>query len=247
VTARVLWRGDCRVLLTGEDRALPSPLEREVNDLWTAACAQRPGLFNGRMLSAAAIAGNVLRVRATEYRRFFAQRERPSLRGELQVIPVGVCGLVATSDGRWLLGQRGASVTQYPLHVEAVPSGSLDERAFAGRPPTEGLQLEPMQCLMAELEEEAGIVKDAIAAVTPLGLLVDEEEATQDIAFLIETRHSGRELEARLSSQRSGAEYKWVRALPASEVELLLHQPRTVPTSRLLWALVNERNGVNDA
>jgi hypothetical protein len=242
VTIDCLHLGSCQVVWSPQEQpvGLPVELETAVAAAWAGAMAQRPGLFNGVLLSAVADSSGTLQVRQAEYRHFVAQRRRPELATRLQVNPVAVSGLVVTNDDRWIFGRRGEAVTQYPLHVESVPSGTLDERALAGQAPRPGLVLDPMICLMAELSEEAGIGSDDVADVQPVGLFLDVEERTYDIAYLLRLRRSAAEISACLAAAE-GPEYHQLRALHRDEVTVAMAQTAVVPTTRLIWETLQRK------
>jgi hypothetical protein len=238
VTVEVLHEGECRLVLSPLDElaAVPAELEAVIAAVWERECARRPGLFNGVLLSAVELSGDTLRVRLSEYRQFLAQRSQVELADRLGINPVAVSGLVVTSDDRWLFGRRGSGVTQYPLHFEAVPSGALDERAFAGSIPTPGLVLDPIKCLLNELYEEAGIDVAAVADVRPVGLFLDVEERTYDLAYVVRLARSGAELRGQLSAHSH--EYHALETLHTDEVGAVMSGRQVVPTTKRLWQTV---------
>jgi hypothetical protein len=239
VSVELLHRGACEVVLAPalDAAALSGEVEASIAEAWDAACVRRPGLFDGPLLSAVKLSGDRLFVRPSQYRHFVAQRNQPDLVRHLNVSPVAVSGLVITRDGRWLFGQRGADVTQYPLHLEAVPSGTLDQRAFAGHAREPGLVLDPVSCLLAELSEEAGIEAEVVGQVTPLGLLLDVQERTYDLAYLVELVQTAAELRGRMAAAEASLEYQQLRALDAGEVAAAMAEAAVTPTTRLLWDL----------
>jgi hypothetical protein len=237
VNVELLHLGPCQVVLApgAVAAALSGAIEAAVDSVWQQECARRPGLFNGVLLSAVHATAGTLLVRQSQYRHFVAQRRQPGLADELRVNPVAVSGLVVTSDQKWLFGRRGAGVTQYPLHLEAVPSGTLDDRAYAGRPPSEGLALDPVGCLLAELSEEAGIEPAAVAEVCPLGLFLDVAERTYDLAYVIRLQRSSADLAPQLAAVSESHEYQQLRSLDAGQVDALMTAADVVPTTRRLW------------
>jgi hypothetical protein len=238
-----LCEGACHVWLAGDGRE-PS-LVPAVADLvaieWDAERVRRPGLHNGVLMSAVQATPGNLVVRQAEYRCFLAQRRRPDLRSVLQVRPVAVSGLVRTADGRWLFGRRGAEVTQYPQHVEAVPSGALDERALAGRAPRPGLELDPVPCLLAELAEEAGVAATAIRSLKPLVVLLDVEEDTFDLVYLVDLHLSATEIRQQFAEALAPAEYGRIDVLSSEEADLEMANEAVVPTTRAIWATMREQ------
>jgi hypothetical protein len=243
LNVEVLHLGPCRVALASSPNlvTLPAEIEAAVESVWQQECARRPGLFNGVLLSAVSAVAGTLLVHPSEYRHFVAQRRRPGLSDQLSVNPVAVSGLVVTSDEGWLFGRRGAGVTQYPLHFEAVPSGTLDQRAYAGHAPVDGLVLDPVGCLLAELAEEAGIDADAVAEIRPLGLFLDVDERTYDLAYVIRLCRSTLDLAAQLAATSDAHEYQHLQALKATEVDTLVSQADVVPTTRRLWETLHSR------
>jgi hypothetical protein len=153
-----------------------------------------------------------------------------------------VSGLVVTRDGGWLFGRRGTQVTQYPGYLESVPSGTLDERALAGRPAATGTELDPVVCLLAELAEEAGIDEAAVTEVQPLGVFLDVDENTVDLGYLLRLRVSVSDLGSVLGRGSSPLEYEELQAFSESEVDRLMAGSAVVPTSKALWQ-VRPRSG----
>jgi hypothetical protein len=242
VTVQLLHRGDCQLRLDAlEPVPLPSELEARVAGVWSAEVRDRPGLFNGRMLTALGYDDGLVRAGFTEYRRFVAQRRDRALRAALGVQPIAVSGLVETADGEVMLGRRGDGVTQYPGCWESVPSGTLDERALAGGTPVAGSVLDPAPCLLAELEEESGIAAADVAQVVMIGLFLDAAEDTLDVAYFVRLSLDAEQVRKRVAARADRGEYAEIATLGAAAAGTYLERSGVVPTSRALLQAVYGR------
>lgn len=243
MSARVLLTCAPRLRLEANAPTVLAPeVESAVAQAWNAACAERPGLFNGQVLSAVGLKHATLRVRPVEYRWYVAQREHASLRALLDVQPVGVSGLVFTTDGCVLLGRRAADVTQYPGFWEAAPSGSLDARSIVGATEEEGAEaLDVEACVRSELYEEAGLMGDDVGVVRAEALLFDDAERTYDIAHVIELTMPSPLLRERLGDV-GRCEYSELVVFDPLELAQRIEEPDVVPTTRALWHLFRGRS-----
>lgn len=123
-------------------------------------------LFNGKMLSVVEFTGQALFGRFVDYKLYLAQRSGIVLPQDLVIRPVALSG-ITIHNGKWLVGKRASHLTDYPGHLELVPSGSFDERYY-----THG-EIDYIAQGLDELAEEAGISKSYVNNVTPLMLVED--------------------------------------------------------------------------
>jgi len=117
-------------------------------------------LVNGTILTVKSIEDGTITCEKTEYRRFIAQRQDPSLFQTLQIRPLAVGGIVSTNEGI-LISQRGAGGTQCPGYWEMMPAGSvrITDVAEDGTIDMEG-------ALAREALHEAGIEKHELTSIS---------------------------------------------------------------------------------
>lgn len=151
-------------------------IDAQVDAVWARAIEQHPGLFDGAVLRVVSCDEKFLHCAPISYRYFYAQQTEHSLRDALQLVCVGVSGLV-TMDDQVLVGTRSAFVTQCPNLFELVPSGSLP----APTPKDTTDAIDYRQQLLIELHEETGIPKESVEKIAPFLLVRDETDAVVDV------------------------------------------------------------------
>ena len=122
----------------------------EAESRWDALCSVRPEYFDGGLLAVGGVTRNghggvTLTVAPCPYRWYAVQDDA----FDLGLRPLGVKALVRDSEGFLLCGQRSSTVHAYPNRWEFLPGGSVE--------PEE----DPLQTVVRELEEEAGLVPQA--------------------------------------------------------------------------------------
>jgi hypothetical protein len=154
---------------------LPAAEEGAVDELWRAAVAESPSLWNGavavhrghRVLASGTL---VVDGAVSEYRYVYAQLHG---RGPGWARPLAVSAVAVDADGRVLLGRRSGSVTEYPGWYELVPAGGLPAEKLEG---TAYLgQVE------AELVEETGIGPEKVKEAVPFCLVYDRIHRVFDV------------------------------------------------------------------
>lgn len=152
--------------------AVPAKLSAEESAAWDKARSERRGLFDSLMLEVERLEPGALWVRPASYRAFIAARQV----GKRRMRALAVSGFM-TDGKRLVTGRRPRHVTQYPGRVEAVPSGSVDRVEPDGT-------VDSRKALLAELEEEAGLVETADAVGAPL-VIIDRVENIVDVCHPI--------------------------------------------------------------
>jgi 8-oxo-dGTP pyrophosphatase MutT (NUDIX family) len=106
--------------------------------------------------------------------------------------PIGVSGLLRTSDGWILYGRRNDRVACHPGYVQAF-GGSLEahERQPDG-------SFDAFGCVLRELSEEAGVQPVDVAEIVCLGLIRDREIRQPELIFDVQIRQSREEMADRL-------------------------------------------------
>lgn len=178
------------VTVTDEPVGIANDIEAHVQRIWEAEQARRGrALFNGRIVSASAIAHDGVRATVTEYRHLVAQRVEPDLFESLRVRPVAVSGLLECADGI-VFGRRAAQTTQSAGAWELCPSGGLDASQGASGAFDYTLQI------LAELHEELGLDREAVSDIVPFCLIEDGESHVIDIGIALRTTMGAREIAA---------------------------------------------------
>jgi HAD superfamily hydrolase (TIGR01509 family) len=203
--------------------ALTQTQEAAVQEIWSAALAKNPALFDGNVISYAGHeqrgATLVIRYFITRYSRALARMHRPDL--QLPVSPLAVSGLTLDPAKKTLVAQRAQNVTQYPGWLELVPSGGISaEKAGNGT-------VAFKEHLAQEFREETGLDESGISAIEPLGLVHEKDYGVYVIACLVR-------LNSPLTDSMQGAEYKSIRVLPLAQLQDTLAKNQTVPTSKTI-------------
>jgi 8-oxo-dGTP pyrophosphatase MutT (NUDIX family) len=208
---------------------LAPPVEARVDAIWAAAKERRGDrLFNGRVLSLVGHTPQRVTAQTSEYRRFVAQLEEPSLAAALGVRPLAVTGVLVCRDGL-VLGKRADTLTEHAGRWEPAPAGSLD------RP-------DPHAQLRDELEEELGIAAHQLTVCRPVGLVEALGSRVVDIVFDLRTPLTADEVRA-AHAARATPEYADIAVVPERELgayvtehraELLPALPHMLCTAGLL-------------
>ena len=214
---------------SGTPHRLASVVEKEVEAIWTAERAARPGLFNGEIFAVSDLEADRLTGHFVEYRLFIAQWRKPALYEDLRLETLSVSGLLLTSGGV-VWGQRSAEVTQNPLAWELVPSGGVDRSAR-----TADGSLDLRGQAMAELREEVGMPAEAIREIGELMLMHDAQRHMYDLGMQMRTDWPEAEI-IRCHAGTRSREHVELRVVPQGELEdYLAGQPGELAgLSRLL-------------
>lgn len=192
-----------------EPAPLTVELEAAVTAIWERACAERPALFNGRVFSIDRIEPDRLVGHWTEYRRVLAQLRRPALFERLRLRPLAVNALVECDDAV-LLGRRQDDAVYLPGRWQAAPSGNVEDRGDGGDP----LDL-PAQVL-AELDEELGVVPADVAGLRPVLAIEHARSHVVDVGFLLRVALPFEAVRA-AHRARGNREYAALRAVGRAE------------------------------
>lgn len=166
------------ITLTGTPPDLPDWARLEVDRIWDSAMEndrENCHLFDGQALFVDSISEDGITLFQLPYRFLYAQRHSPSLKGELNLRPIGVSGVCLSAE-KMLVGVRASKATQYPGFLELVPSGGLGDL---------GVQLDYKMRLVEELEEETTIKQESILEITTIGICLDRQENTYDLCCTI--------------------------------------------------------------
>ncbi len=226
---------DLRVRIRGADAPLPEDVAALVSDIWDRECAQRPGLFNGCVFCADAIASHEIVGHWTEYRRVLAQLRQPALFDVLGIRSLAVNGLIDCADGL-VLGRRQRNAVYFPACWQAAPAGSVEARSGDG--------VDLVEQVLAELQEELGMTASDIVSTRPVLAIEHPESRIVDIGFLLETPLAYTDI-AHRHTACGNAEYEALRAIPAAGLtEFLVRTgPTLMPSARLMLGAWIEAQG----
>lgn len=121
-------------------------------------------LYNGKVFSALHFDANGMQGCWISYREALAGHRKPALAERLGILPVAVSGMVWAGE-HLLVGQRAEHLAQFPGHWELAPSGGLDPESQRGP------EVDFRETLYKELQEETGILPEAIARLHPFALM----------------------------------------------------------------------------
>lgn len=170
------------IVLDGKPPALSPALEEEVETIWRSGQATRgKRLFNGTLFSVERISGEAVIGRFIEYRRFFAQTERPSLFPDLQVRPLAVTGILQNTEGIFF-GQRNSRAGQQPDCWELIPAGGVDASTLTAQN-----EVDPKRQILDELEEEVGLSRTTVASCRLVAFNEEPEHHVFDLVWELET------------------------------------------------------------
>ncbi len=152
------------------------------------------------------------------YKFFYARSIDPDLK--IPFIPLSISGICSVDDEYFLVGTRG-DVFEYRNALEFVPSGGISKSLF------DGDIIDYTRQILEEFETETGIHKSNVSRITPLGLVLDLENAVVDICCSMSLRT------AFMVNSRSENEYVQIQWLTMDEIEI----DTFIPTSRSLFNL----------
>lgn len=194
-----------------------------IQTLWEQEQKKRDGkLHEGAILSAISYDSRSLVGQFVPYKYFLAQTCDPSLKPDLKIVPVSICGMTLIGD-EIIIAKRAPWVTQYPNCYELAPSGGV-------RPPGRDLDAVDLKIqLLDELEEEIGMDHSHVKSVKFFSLVHDEKADSIELCAEIRLKPSRLILS-------STSEYSQVIAIPCEELDSFVkdHKQDFVPLSLLL-------------
>ena len=161
----------------------------------------------------------ILSTGSTDYAEYlFTNVERPELRGTLgpgaMADALAVCGALVTGDGQVLVCRRSTATAEGAGQLHVVPAGHLE------------LGASPSRGLLAELEEEAGLVSDELTAFRWCGLMRVTRSGKPELLAWLSTALTLDEVLAR--PRRDGWEFETLFGVewqPAVLGQLLARRP----------------------
>lgn len=197
-----------------------------IQTIWGQEQKKRDGkLHEGAILSAVSYDNMSLVGQFVPYKYYLAQRCDPSLKPDLKIVPVSICGMTLIGD-EIIIAKRAPWVSQYPNCYELAPSGGV-------RPPGRDLDAVDLKVqLLDEMQEELGLDNAHVKSVKFFSLVYDKEEDAVELCAEIRLKPSRLILS-------STSEYSQVITIPCQELESFVkdHKEDFVPLSLLLLRL----------
>jgi len=213
-----------RLQLSPKEAAMYSPeVAFSVNKIWEKGTSLTDwDLFDGKVFQLDELHEDYLTGVFSNYRYFYAQNKQPELKNDLNMILVGVAGILQCED-KYLLGKRSDKVTQFPLMWEFAPSGGISIDYLSGE------TIEYEKQLFEELTEEVGMEWDFVTEVRPFLLILDKEQMSLDICAHLSVDPIGKAI-ATYDSPEYVA-YEW---LPKDQIAQFLKGKDVVPMTHAL-------------
>lgn len=213
---------------SGEDLEVPPELCGRIDELWLQEQLARPSVHEGTLLSVQNVRDGLVTVCRCSYRHFVACQRNEMIRRRLGIRALAVSGIVvvrAAGDRLVLIGRRSPDVTQYPGAWELIPSGGVEWE----RVDHDG-GVDVLGALFDELEQEAGIGREAVDTTHCVGLVHDVEQDSYDVCFI---------LEAPDAAPSPRPEYVETAVVPIAKARRLIEREGSVPTSLVLIDLAD--------
>src|SRR4030095_2256068 len=166
------------------------------------------------------------------YKYFWVQKNKNL---DLNITPLGISGMLLIEINKKYVvafAKRTSVNLQYPGYFELIPSGGIDDRG--GRE-----EINYHDILKDELHEEAGIDRTMINSISTLGLIFDLRDKVYDIACVIRSRVTKKEIEVFI---QNSSEYEDVRLVNIYDIQNFLETNRgcVVPTSICILEIFNK-------
>ena len=182
----IIGKGNIIVKCTDPSNQKITSNKEIIEKIWSEECKRKNyKIFNGDVLSFVGIHSEntdiVVDTKFTEYKNVLASRKKPEL--QLNIKPVGVSGIIVVEDNakRFVLfSTRSNNVTEYPGHIELVPSGNIDKSVFL----PDGT-IDYILKLKEEFHEETGLSSDHIKKVKSICFVYDKKNQVFDVGCLI--------------------------------------------------------------
>ena len=182
----IIGKGNIIVRCTDSSNQIINSNKEIIEKIWSEECKSKNyKIFNGDVLSLIGIHGEnadiVVDTKFTEYKNVLASRKKPEL--QLNIKPVGVSGIIVVEDDKKrfvLFSTRSDDITEYPGHIELVPSGHIDKSVFLSNG-----TIDYISKLKEEFHEETGLSSDHIKEVRSICFVYDKKNQVFDIGCLI--------------------------------------------------------------
>ena len=196
--------------------------------IWADALREHPNLFDGRVFVANSVSPGCVAGYWTRYRFLFAQLRQPERFPLPHLRALAVNGLLRCPEGV-VLGRRRADAVYRPACWQSVPAGSVEAR--------DGDAVDIAEQLLAELEEEIGIVGSEIGPVKPIVAMEHPGGRVLDIGCTVTTGLAFASIEKRWRD-RGNTEYDALRVIAQNDIPGFLEEggPNLLVSARFLLA-----------
>lgn len=207
-----VWRpGEISISWIESSRPVIDEVEQIIDRTWQKAIA-RPGihLFDGPMCRMESFEAQDSRLRLslsrTSYKVFYGTNmhhsELADRFGQSALAnPVGLSGLLLTSDGHAVMGRRNEKVAYYPGRVHPF-AGCLE--------PSENVDV--FEEILREFREELSLSRDDLTELLCIGVAEDQSLRQPELIFLARAKQTRDEIQSRLDP----AEHLGVWSIPAT-------------------------------
>ena len=187
-------------------------------------------LFNSKVLNLKSMKKEtrkiLMNVNFVDYKNIITDRINPSI--NLNYKQIGISGIITINDGNkifTLIAKRSKNNTEYPSHLELVPSGNLDESIKDNHG-----KINYKEKLIEELKEETGICKNNIKDILEIGIVKDNKNSVYDICCLIKISSKKQIIKKQIKKTK---EYSKPQFINIEELErrILCNKEKIVPTS----------------
>lgn len=182
-------------------RVLSDTLKKRIDEIWDEEIRlYGSDRFNGEILNLIDCNDKGLVGHFIEYKWFVAARKDQEIQKALQLTPIGVSGIIREGNLA-LTGLRSKNLAAYPGLWELVPSGGISPKYVQGN------TINYRQQMLDELEEETGVNREKVRAVTPFMLILDKVRSVLDICMELEMNSHDFHSEF---SKGEYTEFKWI-------------------------------------
>lgn len=216
---------DVRLLVHKSEPVLTPDVEQRVQAIWDDSCTLRPGLFNGRIFCMERITPDCIEGYWTEYRRALAQIADPTIFGETPLHQLAVCGLLRCADGVVLARRHPASLYLGGFW-QSPPAGTVEMRE-------EGQMLSLANQLLAETEEELGLMACDVSIGPPRLAVIHARTAIVDIGISLTTPLSFAALREKWKAG-GNREYDQLTVISDDQLGNWCRREDVIPTTRIL-------------
>lgn len=233
-TFEVIQKGNVIVRHVDLSLHISNSNKKIIEDLWSEECKyKKHGLFNGEVLHFIDVKSEnnniIIDAGFTEYKNVLASRKKPEL--GLNIKQIGVSGIILVEENSKksvLFSTRTDGVTEYPEHIELVPSGNIDKSILR----MDGT-VDYISKLKEEFFEETGMPTEYINKIKSICLVYDKNNQIFDIGCLIELNVAKNMILERFAKVN---EYKNPEFIPIEDLHDFINKnkKKIVPTSLAL-------------
>ena len=181
---KIIFVGDVELELENSNIQINKKNSEIIEKIWNDELTKNPQLKNNKVLSLVnhKIMKNkcIVKARFIEFKNALADRNHTEL--DLGISVLGVSGIIIlkNSQDTVIFARRNKNSTEYPDHLELIPSGHLDQSCKIDG------DIAFKEHLLVEFEEETRISKKIVNKISTLGLIKDFINNVYDICCILE-------------------------------------------------------------